>query len=197
MTVIEDEVRAQSQAIEVGQQVIVAGEVVDAFFLLDAFPEKIHAHEAEAAGREHLQLPRFSVGEVDVHADAIKRAGFGQADLAGIKTKEREQQEQGAKHGLVHRSLGAWAARPRIGDVGQQTCAPRSDQQPEARSEKFGLDLHVSVWYSWRMPRGRGAHAPRTIAPGGSQQAHFVPTVWIAYRNLTEIAGNFLPAGRI
>ena len=100
MTVIEDEVRAQSQAIEVGQQVIVAGEVVDAFFLLDAFPEKIHPHETEAAGREHLQFPRLGVGEVDVHADAIERAGLRQPDLAGIKTNQREDQEQGADHGV-------------------------------------------------------------------------------------------------
>lgn len=86
---------------------------------------------------------------MDVQADAIECAGFGQLDLAGIKTKKGAEQEHG---------MGSVKARWNASST-EKGAVP-------------GADSHLRT-------------------------THFVRTVWIAQRDLTEIAGNFLLVGRI
>jgi hypothetical protein len=75
VAVVEDEEGPSAGPREVLDQAVVGGEVVDAFFALDAAPEQVHPRPPETRLTEPLHLAGLRVGEVDVHPEAFGHGG--------------------------------------------------------------------------------------------------------------------------
>ena len=77
--VIEDQHGPNLVLIEAGQEAVVCGEIVTAFFSFRALPAEVHANPAKAGSRQHLHFTRPGIGEMDIHAQPSGHAWAGQA----------------------------------------------------------------------------------------------------------------------